>query len=173
MWILFILVSVVYCGCLELKPFMSVGFFMWPGYFFSSRLCVFEGSARFKINVFHSLHQTFFTLMVRQNKRKQFIFLGDHPYCSLHLSTLLLIQESFVWSCIVILLCLCEVVEGTWLEGAYGAFTNTLHPWWIRSVWFADLASWHQTSIEHAPTRHHRVGKIPQCPAFTLGLLIR
>lgn len=26
--------------------------------------------------------------------------------------------------------------------------------------------------FEHAPTRHHRRGKIPQCPAFTLRLLI-
>lgn len=26
---------------------------------------------------------------------------------------------------------------------------------------------------EHAPIRHHRLGKIPQCPAFTLGLLIK
>lgn len=82
-------------------------------------------------------------------------------------------SRTLVLSCIVIPLCFGEVVWGTWSEGAAGAPTNTLHPWWIRSVWSADLASWRQTSFEHAPRRHHRLGKIPQCPAFTLGLLIR
>lgn len=42
----------------------------------------------------------------------RFIFLGDHPYCSLHLSTLL-VTRTLVLSCIVILQCLGEVVEGT------------------------------------------------------------
>ena len=43
-----------------LKPLMSWGFFMWSGFFFFfSRLCVFEGSVGFKLNIFHRLHQTF------------------------------------------------------------------------------------------------------------------
>lgn len=38
-------------------------------------------------------------------------------------------------------------------------------------MWSADLAFWRQTSFEHAPKRHHRLGKIPQYTAFILGLL--
>lgn len=142
---------------------------------FFLRWCVCEGSASFKINVSYSLYQTFFTLMLRQNQRKQFIFIGDHPYCSLHLSTLF---SNSGLLCTWLNCDLAVFVWGRWgnmIGGRSWSFhyCNTLHPWWIRSVWFADLASWHQTSIEHTPRRHHRVGKIPQCPAFTLGLLIR
>lgn len=153
---------------------MSDGFFMWPGVFFP-RECVF-------LRVLQDLNWMFFTASAkgfshtcsdRTCRMKWLIFPGDRPCCFLHLGPLLVIQNSVVLSCIVILQCLGEVVWGTWSEGARGAPTNTLHPWWIRSVWSADLDSWRQTSFEHAPTRHHRLGKIPQCPAFTLGFLIR
>lgn len=166
--------SIVYCGWLTLqsKPFASGGFFMWPGFFFF--LC-----KRVFLRILLDLNWMFLPDSTKhfsyacsdQTEEKSFIFLGDHPHCSLHLSTLSVTRTLLLWAALSS--CSVWVAERTWSVGAYGASTNTPHPWWIRSVWLADLASWHQTWIGHAPRNHHRLGKVPQCPAFTLGLLIR
>lgn len=133
LWILFVLVSIVYCGCFGnfwnfgIKTFHVGRIFHVARIFFSS--CVF-------LRVLQDLNWMFFTDSTKhfshtcsdKTEGKRFIFLGDLPYCSLHLSTLL-VTRTLVLSCIVILQCLGEVVEGIWSEGAYGASTNTLHPW--------------------------------------------